>query len=747
MPFPDPLHSVATREWKKVKEPEEKLLLTAAADVRANGSFGERWLVVTDQRVVVLPGTGSGEDGYLAIPLAEITEATTESLVGGGRLEVQQQGLPRRVIEYTNSQTPKFAEVARGIQQLAKGQPLAITDELPKLRCDKCGRLLPEKNGLCPKCVHKGAMALRLAGYLRPHWQQTALLATLALTKTGVQLLPPVIQKTIIDGVLTPPVEGANTGGHYGDFGFLVLMVLALVGAGLATSGADVAAGWFAASLSTRITAAVRSELYHSLERLSLLFHSKREKGVLMSVVTRDTDNLNYFLMDGIPYLLSNGLMLIGITLIMLLYSWQLTLIILIPAPLVVIGGATLWGQLRPLWAKVSQSWALFSAHLNESLAGIRVAKAFSQENAEIRRFSRKNADLADITIREGRLWFTAFAGLNFITSSGAFLAWLAGGRAVMVGDLTLGTLVAFIGYLWLLYGPLQWFNQIYNWMSRAMAGAERVFEIVDQEPEPYREPNAIVLPRIEGAVEFRDVTFGYDPSKPVLKDIAVSIKPGEMIGLVGKSGAGKSTFANLICRFYEADHGEVLIDGHDVRALQLESLRSQIGMVLQDQFLFNGTIADNIGYAKPEASRAELIAAARAANAHEFIVGKPDGYDTRVGENGGNLSGGEKQRIAIARAILRDPRILILDEATSSVDTETEHQIQQALARLVQGRTTFAIAHRLSTLRNANRLIVLDDGKLAEVGTHDELLASGGIYARLVKMQQEVSNIQAVAS
>ena len=231
-----------------------------------------------------------------------------------------------------------------------------------------------------------------------------------------------------------------------------------------------------------------------------------------------------------------------------------------------------------------------------------------------------------------------------------------------------------------------------------------------------------------------------------MLKDIAVSIKPGEMIGLVGKSGAGKSTFANLICRFYDADHGEILIDGHDVRALQLESLRSQIGMVLQDQFLFNGTIADNIGYAKPEASRTELIAAARAANAHEFIVAKPDGYDTRVGENGGNLSGGEKQRIAIARAILRDPRILILDEATSSVDTETEHQIQQALARLVQGRTTFAIAHRLSTLRNANRLIVLDDGKLAEVGTHDELLASGGIYARLVKMQQEVSKIQTIA-
>ncbi|MAG35830.1 MAG: hypothetical protein CL878_06260, partial [Dehalococcoidia bacterium] len=443
MPFPDPLHRSATQQWETVKQPEEEVLLTAAADVRANGSFGERWLVVTDQRVVVLPGTEPGEDGHLAIPLTDITEATTEHLVGGGRLEVRQQGLPRGVVEYTSSQAPKFAEVARGIQQLAKGQPLSVTDKLPKLRCEKCGRLLPEQNGLCPRCVHKSAMALRLAGYLRPHWRQTALLATLAVTKTGVLLLPPVIQKTIIDGVLTAPAPGANTGGHHGDFGFLVLMVLALVAAGLATSGADAAAGWFAASLSTRITAAVRSELYRSLERLALPFHNRREKGVLMSVVTRDTDNLNYFLMDGVPYLFSNGLMLIGIAFIMSLYSWQLTLVILIPAPLVVMGGAVVWRQLRPLGAKLSQSWALFSAHLSESLAGIRVAKAFSQENAEIRRFSRKNASLAEITIREGRIWEVSFAGLNFVTSSGAFLAWLFGGRAVMVGDLTLGTLVA----------------------------------------------------------------------------------------------------------------------------------------------------------------------------------------------------------------------------------------------------------------------------------------------------------------
>jgi ATP-binding cassette subfamily B protein len=282
--------------------------------------------------------------------------------------------------------------------------------------------------------------------------------------------------------------------------------------------------------------------------------------------------------------------------------------------------------------------------------------------------------------------------------------------------------------------------------MSRAFAGAERVFEVIDTPTETYESPSAVSLPYIRGDIEFRSVRFGYDKSNPVLKGISIDVKQGEMIGLVGKSGVGKTTLINLICRFYEADSGQILIDGVDIREISLKDLRRQIGVVLQEPFLFNGTIAENIAYGKPGATFEEIVAAARAANAHNFILGKPDGYDTQVGERGSKLSGGEKQRVSIARAILHDPRILILDEATSSVDVETEKQLQEAIQRLVAGRTTFAIAHRLSTLRNATRLIVLDEGKIAEEGTHQELLDKKGVFHKLVDIQSQTSQIIGVS-
>ena len=337
------------------------------------------------------------------------------------------------------------------------------------------------------------------------------------------------------------------------------------------------------------------------------------------------------------------------------------------------------------------------------------------------------------------------FATISFLTAMGVLLAWLFGGREVLLGSLTLGTLMAFYAYMTLLYSPLEWFGQVNSWMSRAFAGAERIFEVIDTRPERYDDPNATPMPEMQGNIRFTNATFGYDKSKPVLNGLNFEIKAGEMVGLVGKSGAGKTTIINLIARFYEVDEGTIEIDGVDLREIRLEDLRRQIGIVLQEPVLFSDTIAENIAYGKPGATMEEIMAAARTANAHNFIVAKPDGYNSILGEKGINLSGGERQRVSIARAILHNPRILILDEATSSVDVETEVKIQEALEKLVEGRTTIAIAHRLSTLRNADRLIVIEDGRTMEMGTPAELTARRGPFHDLVQLQREASAIIAV--
>ena len=716
---------------------DEEERIRVSTDLNPDGNFGEQWVVVTDKRVIVVPTQGNG---VVETPIKELVSVQTEPLVGGGRLEIEREKQPTLLVPYSSSLAEKFSEVARGLEQIREQEEFFINTELDRTRCAKCGRLLPEKNGVCTACIRRLATLGRIASYLKPYKWRASILVFVSLVTIGSELIPPQITRRIVDNVILPPAGTTSTIDDRAKL--LGILVLVLVGVRLLRWGSELVHGWTVSWLSARVTADIRSHLYRRLEMLSIQFYQERRVGALMSRVTRDSDMLREFLVNGLPYMLINTLMILGILGVLFQMHWQLTLYMLIPVPFIIIWGRLFWRRMRRIFNKHGQGWAHLSAQLNEAFAGIQVVKAFAQEVREIREFEKRNTDLMLISRRTARHWLIFFAVTSILTGSGGLIIWLVGGLEVLRDNLTLGTLSAFSHYMWLVYGPLEWLGRVNSWMTRAFAGAERIFEVIDASPEAYSDPEATAIEKIDGQITFKDVTFGYDKSKPVLHRIELDVAPGEMIGLVGKSGVGKTTTVNLIARFYDTDRGAIEIDGVDIRNIRLEDLRSQIGIVLQEPFLFSGTIAENIGYGNPGATFEEIMQAAQAANAHSFIVAKPDGYDTNVGERGNNLSGGEKQRVSIARAILHDPKILILDEATSSVDVETEQEIQEAVARLIKNRTTFAIAHRLSTLRNADRLVVLDDGRIVEIGTHRELMDKKGAFYDLVELQQQTSEI-----
>ena len=740
-PFLETLPPEVDTKLQNIKAPKEQAHIQVATDLIDDGSFGEQWLVVTDERLLVIPTEGA--DGVVEVPLKVITETKIEELVGAGRLEVEHGEGEPTYLYYSNSLSPKFAEIAEAIKQLTKGEAPALPTELERSRCDLCGRLLPEKDGICLACVKKWDTLKRILSYLAPYLGKVILLMIFVTASPLLNLAPPIITMYIVDDVITP-LAGTVLTLREG-FRMLILPILGLLGIRLSTFLFEVISGFMRANVASQTNRDIRSQLFHHVQYMPLRFYGKRQVGNLISRFTNDADRLEMFLLFGLPFMLRNILMLIGTLVVCLTLSWSLTIFALIPFPFIVLGGLLIWRRMRRIWPRWHAKWSQLSSHLNESISGIRVVKAFAQEDREAMRFNARNEELWSVSVSGERNWHIFFAVMNFLLSFGMFFIWYFGGMQILRGELTYGIVLAFASYLWQLYGPLQFFSQINNFITRAFAGAERIFELLDTRSELSEDPDATAMPQMEGRVAFKDVTFGYDPGKPVLNEINLDVKPGEMIGLVGKSGVGKSTMISLICRFYDVNRGSVDIDGVDIRKIRLEDLRCHIGMVHQDIFLFDGTIAENIGYGKPGATFDEIVNAAVAAEAHEFIAAKPDGYDTMVGERGNQLSGGEKQRIAIARAILHDPKILILDEATSSLDSATEKKIQAAIARLVEGRTTFAIAHRLSTLRNANRLIVLDDGKVAEIGTHEELMDRKGIFYNLVHTQQQTSAIIAV--
>lgn len=729
-PIPDPIH----KKLDPLLEADEEIRVALESDIDAAGKFNPRWLVMTDRRVMTLGLNGDGQD--LEVPLKDLIKVQIEPLVGGSRLEVATKEDTIPLITYSQSRTDKFIEASRGIEQFIEDKPFLVKTTFPKVVCEKCGRRLPSKDGLCRYCVSKWSMFGRVCSYLLAHRAKTAIMVIMFLLLSIADLLPPKITQLIIDDAF------ANK-----DADLLFWYVALMGGLMVFRWVGEMVNGWLTAWLGARVVSDLRSEVYRHLELLSLGYHDKQKTGGLLSRVTNDTRNLRSFIIDGLPFLVLRWLTTLGVVGMLLYTNWVLTIYILIPVPLIIYWGKSLYKRLRVFYTRLWRRWESFYSHIQESLSGIRVVKAFAQEQREIDRFKRNTRSLFEIEYWAEKQWIFYFSTMGLINFLGFIVVWLVGGQQVLGQELTLGELMLFYFYLHMFYGPLRWLGRVNSWMTRAMSAAERIFEVIDTEPEAYNDPNAVAMPNIKGDITFKNVTFGYEAALPVLKDVDLEIKAGEMIGLVGKSGAGKTTTINLICRFYDTNYGAIEIDGVDVRDIRLEDLRSHIGVVMQDPILFNGSIRDNISYGRPEATFDDIVAAARAANAHNFILAKPDGYDTVLGEKGAGLSGGEKQRMSIARAILHNPRILILDEATSSVDAQTEKLLQEAIGRLIGGRTTIAIAHRLSTLRDASRLVVLDQGRVVEVGTHEELIAKRGHFHHLVHLQQMTSEIIAVAA
>jgi ATP-binding cassette, subfamily B, bacterial len=468
----------------------------------------------------------------------------------------------------------------------------------------------------------------------------------------------------------------------------------------------------------------------------------------VMSRVMNDTSVINTFLVDGIQNFLVNIFTLLFIGVIMFAADWKLALLVLAPTPLMMMMTRWFTKRVRPIYRRYWMIVSSMNAVLATSISGVRVVKSFAQEDREINRFTSRARDFYDTNLASNKLRIIYSPTLTVLNGIGAVIIWAVGGWQVIHGSMSAGTVIMFTGYMWQFFAPIQSLCDLNDQVQNAATAAERIFQLLDTPSEIQDQPEAST-PGILGRVEFDHVGFSYetnDGSAPVLQDINLTAEPGQLIGLVGHSGSGKSTLVNLLLRFYDVSEGQLRVDGIDIRELDSKALREQIGMVLQEPFLFSGTVAENIAYGRPDASTDEIIEAARAANAHNFIMNFTDAYDTEVGERGVKLSGGEKQRISIARAILNNPRILILDEATSAVDTETEALIQEAMERLMKGRTTFAVAHRLSTLKNSDRLVVLDHGKMVETGTHEELLEKpDGIYAKLVRIQTEMSRTHAI--
>ncbi len=703
-------------------------------DLDADLRFAGGWLVVTNRRFLAKSADADGLREWAYRPGLQLDH---HDHAGVGSLDLHDESTRLDGWRFTIGHNPAALRLAEAFEQhrdsCLSGRPVALADEDV---CPKCGAPLETGDEECPRCtreVHAPPSTrtlLRLGRFAWPYRWPLFWGFALTLASTAAAMVPPYLTMPLMDDVLIPYQNGKPI-----DTDLVLLLLSGLLGAALLAWALGWAKTYILSLVAEHIGSDLRTTTFEHLMQLSLEYYGGKRTGDLMARIGSESDRICQFLSIHVLDFATDVMMITMTSIILFYINPWLALVTLVPLPFIAWMIQLVRDRLRTGFEKADRIWSEVSNVLADTIPGIRVVKAFAQEGREAQRFRAANAINLKINDRVNRIWSVFSPTITLLTEIGLLVVWAFGIWQVSRDQITVGVLTAFLAYISRFYTRLDSMSRIVSTTQRAAAGTKRLFDILDHVssvPEPV---NPVRLPKVEGRIEIRDVAFRYG-SRSVLRGVSLAIEPGEMLGLVGHSGSGKTTLVNLICRFYDVTEGAIRLDGADIRSLAVADYRGNIGLVLQEPFLFFGTVADNIAYGKPGATRQEIIAAARAAHAHEFILRLPQGYDSLVGERGQGLSGGERQRISIARALLIDPRILIMDEATSSVDTETEKEIQKALDNLVRGRTTIAIAHRLSTLRKADRLVVMDRGQIVEVGNHEKLMACEGAYYRLYQAQ-----------
>ena len=695
-------------------------------NISLSGDYTDRlYIGATEKEIFIFDGTS---EQY--IPISNCETANCRNMVNGGVLSVKVDGEERMIARSSMTDISRLACLAKGLKWLCEGKidKRVINRDQDKY-CSRCGRVLPG-TAHCPKCDKEHRNLNRLLNICKPHFSALALIILLMLLASAIDLSVQFVLRYFVDGYLV-----TGKGDAIDVLGFFAVYF----GITVISAAGYLYRTYLCNKLGINVTYKLREQLNNHIQKLSLSFLGKRNPGAVIERVMGDTNHVRGFICDCFCNMFSMLVTLVALAVLMLVLNWKLALAAFAFAPLIIIFARTFWPKIRRIYHHQHRRSDRIQNKLQDVLSGIRIVKTYGKERQEVEEFCRLNDKLAEVQRNNEIFFATFFPFLSLLLAFGTYLITYLGGMGVLEGSMTIGELMQFISYAGMLLGPLSWMSFLPRRIINMTTSLERIYDILDEKPEITTCDNAVKR-EVKGDITIDNISFGYNSYEPVLDGLSLSVKKGEMIGLVGSSGCGKSTLINLIMRLYDVDEGKILVDGEDIKNLDVANYHSQIGVVLQETFLFAGTVLDNIRFARPDASMLDIIKAAKSANAHEFICRLPDGYNTYIGEKGHMLSGGEKQRIAIARAILGDPKILILDEATSALDTESEYQIQQAFERLRKDRTTFAIAHRLSTLRNADRIAVIDGHKIVELGTHNELLKLKGIYFGLVMAQLEMN-------